>query len=110
MTGPRKRIQLLHPDPDKSAPRIDLWKYRAVKSAILLALSADPTVRFSALPDIVRTNLSPDEVEKLGSVSWYTTSVKLDLEARGLLERIPGSRPQALRLIRQMDEPNPGDE
>ena len=35
-----------------------------------------------------------------GSVSWYVTIVKLDLEARGELERIPGSSPQNLQLTK----------
>ena len=34
-----------------------------------------------------------------GSVGWYVTSVKLDLEARGVLERIDGRSPQRLRLV-----------
>ena len=34
-----------------------------------------------------------------GSVSWYVVSVKLDLEARGVLERIDGRSPQQLRLV-----------
>jgi hypothetical protein len=33
-----------------------------------------------------------------GSVSWYTTVVKLDLEARKEVLRIPSSVPQRLRL------------
>ncbi len=33
-----------------------------------------------------------------GSVGWYATTVKLDLEARGLIERMPGESPQVLRL------------
>ena len=33
-------------------------------------------------PDPDRTTLSPDELEKLGSVSWYSTTVKLDMGAR----------------------------
>ena len=33
-----------------------------------------------------------------GSISWYVTTVKLDLEARGLIERVPRSRPQRLRM------------
>ena len=33
-----------------------------------------------------------------GSVSWYVTTVNLDLEARGESERVPGSQPQQLRL------------
>jgi len=51
-----------------------------------------------------RTTLSPDELDKLGSISSYTTTDKLDLEARGLIERIPGSRPQVLRLVRRNDD------
>jgi Family of unknown function (DUF6958) len=35
----------------------------------------------------------------LGSVGWYTTSVNLDLEARGLIERVPGAQPQRLRRV-----------
>ncbi|MDH4260556.1 MAG: hypothetical protein OEW16_09695 [Gammaproteobacteria bacterium] len=33
------------------------------------------------------------------SVAWYATTVKLDLEARGLIARVPGARPQ--RLVRK---------
>ena len=33
-----------------------------------------------------------------GSVSWYVTTVKLDLEARGVIVRVPKARPQRLRL------------
>ena len=32
-----------------------------------------------------------------GSVSWYFTTVKLDLEARNILMRVPGTRPQQIR-------------
>jgi hypothetical protein len=35
-----------------------------------------------------------------GSVGWYYTTVKLDLEARKLIERIPGSKPQIIRLVK----------
>jgi hypothetical protein len=41
--------------------------------------------------------LAADERDGLGSVSWYTTVVKLDLEVKGELRRLPGS-PQ--RLVR----------
>ena len=33
-----------------------------------------------------------------GDISWYAETVKLDLEARKVIERI-GSRPQKYRLI-----------
>jgi len=32
-----------------------------------------------------------------GKVGWYVVSVKLDLEARGLLERIPKTSPHQIR-------------
>lgn len=34
-----------------------------------------------------------------GSIPWYVTTVKLDLEARGEIERIRQSSPQRLRLV-----------
>jgi hypothetical protein len=33
-----------------------------------------------------------------GSVMWYVTTVKLDLEARGDVKRVPNSRPQIVKL------------
>jgi len=36
-----------------------------------------------------------------GSVGWYYATVKLDLEARKLIERIPGSKPQIIRLVQE---------
>ena len=34
-----------------------------------------------------------------GSIGWYVTTVKLDLEARGVIERVPNVTPQQLRLV-----------
>jgi hypothetical protein len=35
-----------------------------------------------------------------GSVMWYVTTVKLDLEARGEIKRVPNSRPQLVKLTK----------
>jgi hypothetical protein len=35
-----------------------------------------------------------------GSVNWYVTTVKLDLEARGTVQRVPNSRPQLVKLVK----------
>lgn len=37
-----------------------------------------------------------------GSVLWYGEVVKLDLEARKIIERISGTRPQKYRIHRSM--------
>ena len=41
--------------------------------------------------------LLPAEVYAGASVSWYLTTVKLDLEARRLIERVPGVSLQHMR-------------
>ena len=58
-------------------------------------IGAQEEVRFKDLPAAVEESLQEPFV---GSISWYVTTVKLDLEARGLLERVPGATPQRLRL------------
>lgn len=99
MSRREDRVQTRHPDPTKSMPAIDGWKYEAVRKAILKAVPrSGEGLAFKELPGRVREQLSADALEKLGSVSWYTTTVKLDLEARRELKRVQGSRPQ--RLLR----------
>ncbi|WP_441294172.1 DUF6958 family protein [Bacillus sp. FJAT-27225] len=41
-----------------------------------------------------------------GSPSWYCTAVKLDLESRGLLERLEDKGPQRIRLKKSRDPSN----
>lgn len=99
MPHPETRIQTLHPDPEKSGPRIDKAKYDAVRKAILRAVPRrGDGLAFKELSARVRELLPGRALEDLGSVSWYTTTIKLDLEARGELQRVPGARPQ--RLLR----------
>ena len=97
MSKGEQRVQTRHPEPTKSMPAIDRWKYEAVRRAILAAVpKKGEGLPFKQLPGKVRELLPADALANLGSVSWYTTTVKLDLEARGELERVPGSRPQRL--------------
>ncbi len=92
------RVQLLHPDPSKDAPRIDQSKYDAVRAALLQAIPDDAAgVPLDALSEQVAKLLPSNSLSALGSVSWYTAAVKLDLEARGLIERVPDVQPQRVR-------------
>ncbi len=96
-----ERIEALHPDPAKASVRILRWKYDAVRKAILEVVPRqEPGLPFKELPGRVRSALSQKDLSNLGSVSWYTTTVKLDLEARRELARVEGARPQ--RLIRRI--------
>lgn len=87
------------PTPGKQPTRIDLWKYQAVERCILEALRAAPDgLKFSALTDEIDNRLSDEEKSKLGSLMWYTTTVKLHMETTGAIRRVPGTKPQVLTL------------
>ena len=83
----------------KQATRIHKWKYEAVRRAILTAVADKDGVLFKDLPGKVECLLTAKEKKELGSVSWYTTCVKLDLEVKGEIMRKPGTSPQRLFKI-----------
>ena len=71
------------PTPGKKPTRIDAWKYNLIREAILAILPADETgVVFMELPELIEAQLSEEDKSRLGSVGWYTTTVKLDLEVK----------------------------
>jgi tRNA A37 threonylcarbamoyltransferase TsaD len=86
------------PTPGKSTKHIDKWKYDLVRGAIRKVVPKALTgVAFSELPGLVGNALSPAERARLGSVAWYTTTVKLHMETTGELERVAGAHPQRIR-------------
>ena len=91
--GP-ERIMTQHPE-GKQGVNISRAKYDAMRGSILEALSEREPQTFRALQAAVEERLA-ENFE--GSVGWYFTTVKLDLEAREVIERVPGSSPQELRL------------
>lgn len=94
MTG--EKILALHPDPNKKGVSISKVKYERIRKAILQTLNENETVRFQDLSQEVERRLKePFD----GSISWYVTTVKLDLEARAVIERVPGRSPQEIQKI-----------
>lgn len=89
-----EKFQTLHPQ-GKQGTNIDKQKYELVKTAILTTITNKGEVTFNELSYFVGQQLPLFD----GSIGWYTTTVKLDLEARGVIERIPKKSPQILRLI-----------
>ena len=96
------KIQLKHPDATKVAPRISAATYETVRAAILEVIDGDQVdVPFVGLADKVAAILAPPVLKEPGSVGWYTTAVKLHLEANGEIQRVPGSQPQRLRRVQR---------
>ena len=93
-----ERVEALHPDPKKKGTRISKEMYEAVREAILDSVPGEePGLRFMDLSREVEQR-APERLFGNASVGWYTTTMKLDLEARGLIKRVPGVSPQ--RLVR----------
>jgi hypothetical protein len=89
--------------PGKQPTRIDVWKYDCVRAAILAVVPADGAgVAFKDLLGLVLAQLSAAHRLDLGSVSWYTVSVKLHMETLGELVRVEVAKPQ--RLLRTLFE------
>jgi hypothetical protein len=88
----KEKILTKHPL-GKSGKNISKQKYEALKKAILSALRSSElthTELFNQLSKRLRNKFA-------GNISWYEETVKLDLEARKIIERT-SSKPQKYRL------------
>jgi hypothetical protein len=92
-----EKILTLHPEEGKQGVNISLSKYEMIRQAILDAIRSQGTITFKGLVSLIDYNLR-NRFE--GSITWYVTTVKLDLEARGEIERVPGPGEQKLSLKR----------
>ena len=90
----RDVIRTLHPE-KKQGVNINKQKYETIRQAILATLEIEKEMTFMNLSRAVEKKVNGDFD---GSVTWYVTTVKLDLEARGKVKRVPNSRPQLVRL------------
>jgi hypothetical protein len=91
----KDRIRTLHPK-KKQGVNIKREKYEIIRNAILCAMQTEKEMSFMNLSRAVEKEVK-GKFE--GSVTWYVTAVKLDMEARGELKRVPNSRPQLIRLV-----------
>lgn len=79
-------------------------KYTVIREAMLAALpnSGSDGMFFTQLEAKVEAYLTDKKIPtklfpKPGSVRWYTKAVQLDLEAKGIIERLPKKSPIQLR-------------
>lgn len=88
------KIMTLHPS-GKQGVNILLRRYDVIKEFILLKLKEHSEISFDELTDLAVKELSESFD---GKVVWYMVTVKLDLEARKLIERVPRTSPHKLIL------------
>ena len=90
----KEKILTLHPEGKKGA-NISKEKYSAIKEFIISTISKRKEISYSELNDLAKKKLTKNFE---GSVPWYLIIVKLDLEARKIIERIPNTSPHKLKL------------
>ena len=88
-------IRTLHPE-KKQGVKISKEKYEIIRKAILCVLQTQKEITFMNLSKAVEKEVNGNFE---GSVTWYVTTVNLDLEARGQVKRVPNSRPQLVKLV-----------
>jgi hypothetical protein len=91
------KMVCLTPTKGKAATGIDKWKYDLVSEALLALIpETGDGVLFSDLSAGVAQRIGQENITKLGSCRWYTTTVKLDLEVKQRIVRVKGAKPQRL--------------
>ncbi len=89
-------VKTLHPE-KKQGVNISRDKYEIIRRNIMSVMRANKEMTFMKLSRAVEKEVRG---KFDGSVMWYVTTVKLDLEARGEIKRVPNSRPQLVRLAK----------
>ena len=94
MKDTEDRILTLHPQ-GKKGVNILSRRYEMVRDCMLEIIQEHGEITYQELNDI-----SIDRLEGKfdGKIPWYVVSVKLDLEARGVIERIPKTSPHKVRM------------
>lgn len=91
-----EQIQTLHPVAGKTNKKIALDKYQTIREELIRILKKqEPT--HTELMELLYQRVKDSFV---GGVQWYGETVKLDLEARGMVERF-GSKPERYRLTKK---------
>ena len=89
-----ERILTKHPK-GKDGVNILKRRYDTIKEFIIETIKEYDEICYDKLSDLAVEKLS-DSFD--GKVVWYIVTVKLDLEARNIIERIPKTSPHKLRI------------
>lgn len=89
-----EKILTLHPS-GKKGVNILKRRYDVISEFIIKTVKKRKEISFEELTDVAVNKLSETFD---GKVVWYIVTVKLDLEARKLIERIPKTSPHKLRM------------
>jgi len=96
MTQPDEKIVTLNLN-SKKGVNILKSRYDTMRESILSALKTNEQVTLAELNSLVEKDLGGKFDGKIG---WYLMAVKLDLEARKVIKKVPNQSPQRLTLVK----------
>ena len=88
-----EQIQTLHPVVGKTNKKIALDKYQTIRDQLIAILKKNQPTHTEFM-ELLYQRVKDSFV---GGVQWYGETVKLDLEARGIIERFD-RKPERYRL------------
>ncbi len=94
-----QRVQLRHPG-GKKPVTMEKGKYDLLKRSFLKQMRVKRTATFGEIAKAVSADLKSTGKKFQGSLPWHLEWVKLDLEARKMIRRIPETSPQEYKLVR----------
>jgi hypothetical protein len=91
------RIQLTHPA-GKKAPTMPKAKYDLLRKTILQSLKSKAGTSHAELLDAVNADFKKNKIKFEGAVGWHMEWVKLDMESKKEIKRLPGESP--IKLVK----------
>jgi hypothetical protein len=85
------KLQLQHPQ-GKKAISMSKEKYDAIKQALLQFLKGREA-SFAEIENAVADHFKKNKIKFEGSLPWHLEWVKLDLEAKAIIQRVPKASP-----------------
>lgn len=97
-TTESEMVELLNANTGRAGGRLPKRRYDAMRTALLKAVPrTERGMAYKELNARVLPLLPKWWRDEGWSVSWHVATVKLDLQARGLIENVPGVRPMHVR-------------
>lgn len=90
-----EKIETLHPQ-GKKGVNILKRRYDIISDFILKTIKEHGEITYEEINDLAIEKLSGSFD---GKIPWYVVTVKLDLEARNIIERIPKTSPHRVRMV-----------
>ncbi len=95
-----QKIQLKHPQGKKTV-NISKDKYEQLKTEMINYLTENPDRTFSDISKAIVQQFKENRITFNGTLNWYLEWVKLDLEARQIIQRVPKTAPQRYILTQK---------